>query len=373
MSRITSLSVLLDPTGKMLLSEAYDGVIDNVQKATISGQIKNTDLSGDPNAGTVEAKRFANATSKKYGTARTAGKGDYVEGKPVTVPIDRDREFIEEISQKDISLLGVDGLIAKRSANHAMRMAAELDSEFFKEAVSAGTQFTPSSGTTAIPDILEEAIVTMETLKNDYIDGIDRSLMSIQCSPQIYSKIRKYLDEEVNNANVDTAAESFQTYHGVRVMSTVRLPQGCSFILQVDGSIAQPVRSTPYSAERIPLSEDMAVELFFYYGTTAVTPETIIYYAPDGVMTVTSEAGTSKGNTKISVSPGKLNGSNSYKYKTGTSVDIPALQSTVSDYTDWDGSAEITAKSNDDIVIVELSNEDNKVVRVGKTKVTSAV
>lgn len=371
MARITSLSVLLDPDGKMLLSEAYDGVIENVQKSTISGQIKNTDLSGDPDAGTVEAKRFANATSKKYGTARTNGKGDNIEGKPVTVAIDQDREFIEEIAQKDISLLGVDGLIAKRSANHAMRMAAELDSEFFKEGVKEGTQFTPSSGTTAIQDILEEAIVTMETLQNDYIDGVDRSLMSIQCTPQVYSKIRKYLDEETNNANVDTAAETFQTYHGVRIMSTVRLPQGCSFILQVDGSIAQPVKSTPYSAEKIPLSEDIAVELFFYYGTKVVTPETILYYAPGGVMTVTSEAGTSSGKTKISVAPGKLNNSNTYSYKVDDSVDIPSLQSTVSGYTTWDGSSEIEAASNKEIVVVEL-DASSKVVRVGKTKVTSA-
>ena len=371
MPRITSLSVLLDPEGKMLLKEAYDGVIENVQKATISGQIKNTDLSGDPTAGTVEAKRFANATSKKYGTARTAGKGDYVEGKPVTIPINNDREFIEEIAQKDISLLGVDGLIAKRSANHAMRMAAELDSEFFKECVAEGTQFTPSSGTTAPQDILEESIVTLETLHNDYIDGIDRSMMSVQCTPQFYSKIRKYLDEQVNNANVNTAAEQFNTYHGVRIMSTVRLPQGCTFIIQVDGSVAQPVRSTPYSAERIPLSEDMAVELFFYYGTKAVTPETIMYYAPDGVMTVTSMAGSSTGKTAISVAPGKMTSSNTYSYKTGASVDIPALQNTVSGYTTWNGTDEITATSNDDIVVVELDS-DSKVVRAGKTKVTSA-
>lgn len=369
--RMKSLNVLLDPEGKMLLSEAYDGVLANVQKATISGKIKNTDLSGDPTAGTVEAKRFANATSKKYGTARTNGKGDAVEGKPVTVRIDTDREFIEEIEQKDISLLGVDGLIAKRSSNHAMRMAAELDSAFFKEAVAQGTQFTPSSGVTAIQDIIEEAVVTMETLKNDYIDGIDRSLMSIQCTPAIYSKMRKYLDEDVNNSNVNTAAETFQTFHGVRFDSTVRLPEGCDFVLQVDGSIAQPVRSTPYAAERVPLSEAMAVELFFYYGTKAVTPETILFYAPAGVMTVTSEAGTSTGKTKISVAPGKMNSANTYSYKTGASVDIPALQSTVSDYTTWDGTSEITATSNDDIVVVEL-NSDSKVVRTGKTKVTSA-
>ena len=61
-TRIQSLNMLLDPTGKMFLAEEYGKVIENVQKLTISGAMKNTELSGDPHAGTVEAKRFANAT-----------------------------------------------------------------------------------------------------------------------------------------------------------------------------------------------------------------------------------------------------------------------------------------------------------------------
>lgn len=280
MPRIESLDVLLDPSGKMLLAETYDGVIENVQKGTISSQLKNTDLSGDPMAGTVEAKRFQNATSKTYGTARTAGAGDKVEGKPVTIAIDQNKEFIEEIEQKDVSLLGVDGLIAKRAANHSQRMAAELDTAFFAEGKTSGTAFTPASGTTAIEDIIEEAIVTLETLKNDYIDGIDRDMMSVTCEPGTYSKLRKYLDTGVNNANVNTDAEAFVTYHGVKFYSSNRLPSGTKFELMCDGSIAQPVRSTPYSAERIPLSEAMGVSLFFYYGTKAVTPETILTYTP---------------------------------------------------------------------------------------------
>lgn len=278
MSRIESLSVLLDQTGKMLLDEAYDGVLENVQKSTISGQIKNQDLSGDPTAGTVEAKRFANAQSKDYGTARKGAAGQKVKGATVTIPIDKDKEFVEEIEQKDISLLGVDGLITRRSANHAMQMANELDSAFFAECVASGTQFTPSSGTTAIQDIIEEAIVTLETLKNDYIQGIPRNMLSVQATPAVYSQMRKYLDENVNNANVNTAAEEFTTFHGVRFMSTINMPENVQFIVQVDGSVAQPVMSNPYSAEKIPMSNAYAVELFFYYGTKAVTPETILCY-----------------------------------------------------------------------------------------------
>lgn len=272
-----SLSVLLDPSGQMKLAEQYKGVLENVQKLAVSTKLKNTELSGDPTTGSVEAKRFVNATSQAYGTARTGGAGNKVKGKTVTVKIDTDREFVEEIEQKDISLLGVDGLLAKRSANHALRLAAELDEAFFAKAVSAGSQFTPAEGVTAIQDIVEDAIVSLSILKTNYIDGLDRSQMQITFDPQTYSAMRKYLDT-VHNTNVDTTTEEFTAFHGVRCDQSNRLPRGVHFILEIVGSIAQPVISKPYGAERIPLSEAIAVELFFYYGTEAVTPETILYY-----------------------------------------------------------------------------------------------
>lgn len=278
-TRIESLSVLLDGSedGKMLLKEAYDGVIENVQKTAISAQIKNTELSGNPEAGTVEAKRFANSASQSYGTARTGSKGNKVKGMTVTIPIDTDREFVEEIEQKDISLLGVDGLVARRSANHAQRMTAELDAKFFLVGKNEGTQFKPAAGVTAIKDVIEAAAVEFETMKTDYIDGIDRTTLSVTLDPASYSEIRNDLDKIVNT-NVDTTDAEFFTYHGVRVFSSNRLPAGVKMEIMVDGSIAQPVMSKPYSAERIPLSEAIAMELFFYYGTKAVTPETIFWY-----------------------------------------------------------------------------------------------
>lgn len=278
-ARIESLSVLLDGSedGKMLLKETYDGVIENVQKNAISTQLKNTELSGNPEAGTVEAKRFANSASQAYGTARSGGAGNKVKGKTVTIPIDTDREFVEEIEQKDISLLGVDGLLAKRSANHALRMTAELDTKFFAVGKTEGTQFKPASSVTAIKDVIEAMAVAFETMKTDYIDGIDRSMISVTLDPASYSEIRNDLDK-ITNTNVDTTDAEFYVYHGVRVFSSNRLPEGVKIECMVDGSIAQPVMSKPYAAERIPMSEAIAVEMFFYYGTKAVTPETILWY-----------------------------------------------------------------------------------------------
>lgn len=273
MARIQSLSVLLDPTGKMLLKENYASVIANVQKGTVSSLVKNTELSGDPNAGTVVAKRFANAQSQAYGTARTAGKGNNVKGLEVTIPINVDREFVEEIEEKDISLLGVDGLLAKRSANHALRMAAELDRAFFLCGQTEGTAFTPTASTVA--DIIEEAVLTLEETQTDYVDGVPRDLMTLICSPTYYSQMRNYLDT-MSNTGITTKDAKFERFHGVPIVDTNKLPSGVNFELMVNGAIAQPVIAHPYTAEKIPLSEAYGVSLFWYYGTKAVTPELIL-------------------------------------------------------------------------------------------------
>lgn len=274
-TKIESLSVLLDPEGKMLLRELDKGIIQNIQTEPISSRLKNQELSGNPEAGTVQVKRFVNAQSANYGTARAAGKGQAVKGKPVTVPIDIDREFVEEVENKDITLLGVEGLLSMRSANHQLMMANELDEAFFKACADEGTKFTPKGEITAPKDIIEQAALTLQTLKTQYVNGVPRRMMSVTLSPEWYSKMRDYL-ETVKNTNITTVDEEFQMYHGLRVYSSDNMPSDVNFILQVDGSVAQPVIARPYSAERIPLSEAFGVSLFWYYGVKAITPELIL-------------------------------------------------------------------------------------------------
>ena len=121
MPRINALNILLETEGKDYLSELYGRVIENVMKDLVSVGMKNQDLSGDPTSGSVEAKRLANATPRAYGAARSAGKGDAVKARPVTVVIDQDREIIEELEEKDIRLYGVDGLLDRRAQNHIIR------------------------------------------------------------------------------------------------------------------------------------------------------------------------------------------------------------------------------------------------------------
>lgn len=273
MARITSLNILLETTGKDYLAELYGKVIENVQKNLVSAGMKNQDLSGDPTSGTVEAKRFANATSKTYGTARTNNHGDYVKARPVTVSIDTDKEIVEELEEKDVRLYGVDGILDRRAANHVLRMAAELDTAFFAAANTDATSVEVNT-TAPIEEQLETVIQACENTKNSFVDGVPRSMMNLVCSTAIYGKIRNALDK-TQRSNVDTAAEEFLAWHGVRTQSCVNLPTGCDYLVMVDGAVAQPVMADQYVAEKVPLSNAYAVELFYHYGTKVVTPDLI--------------------------------------------------------------------------------------------------
>ena len=274
MPRITALNILLDTSGQDYLAELYGRVIEGVQKALVSTGMKNMDLSGDPVSGSVEAKRFVNATSKAYGTARTAGKGDSVKAKPVTVSINTDKEIVEELEEKDVRLYGVDGVLDRRAGNHILRMAAELDNAFFAAAAGSANALN-LSGYSTVAEELEAIIQECETTQNDFVDGVPRSMMHLVLSPKYYGKIRNDLDRQTNNANVDTAAEEFNVWHGVRAYSCVHLPSGCDYILLVDGAVAQPVMADQYVAEKIPLSNAYGIELFYHYGTAVVTPDLI--------------------------------------------------------------------------------------------------
>lgn len=274
MARINALSILTqDGEGKEYLAELYGKVIENVQKALVSFGMKNVDLSGDPASGSVEAKRFVNAKSQAYGTARAAGAGNKVKAKPVTVAIKNDSEIVEEIEEKDTRLYGVDGLLDRRAANHVLRMAAELDTEFFKVAANNAVVVEIAEGT-AIEDELEQVIQECENTKNDFVDGVPRSMMHLVLNTAYYGKVRNNLDKQTRS-NVDTTAEEFYAWHGVECKSCVNLPANVKYLLMVDGAVAQPVMANQYTAEKIPLSEAYGVSLFYHFGTEAVTPDLI--------------------------------------------------------------------------------------------------
>ena len=90
-----------------------------------------------------------------------------------------------------------------------------------------------------------------------------------------------------------------------------------------------------------------------------------------GTLTVTSVAGTSSGNTKITVSPAKANASNVYKYKVGSAAETVTYGQNVKTWTAWDGTSDITAASDQKITVVEASS-DYKALKSGSATVTAA-
>ena len=278
MARIDSLSIELRTTGKDKLAEEYGKVIDNVQHITLASRLKNQDLSGDPTSGTVEAKRFVNVSGKAYGTARSNGKGDYIKAEPVVIAINDDTEYIEEVEEKDIKTYGVGGLIERRTRNHQNALAVELDTKFFAEAKTAGTQFTPSAGATSVEDEIEEAIQTIETTKNDFVQGVPRNMIEIVMSPAYYGKLRNKINSISNSNNLGVVPNYEEgTFNNVRIYSSVFLPSETDYIVMVDGAVAQPIMTSIYNPEKVQLSDATAFGLFAYKGTKAVTPDLIIY------------------------------------------------------------------------------------------------
>lgn len=92
-----------------------------------------------------------------------------------------------------------------------------------------------------------------------------------------------------------------------------------------------------------------------------------------GTLSVQSAAGTATGKTKLTVTPNKGE-SSSYMYKTGADVSLPGYNDVCnvnSGWTPWDGTAEVTAKTGDKIVVVEILTEDSTAIKAGESTVTA--
>ena len=382
MARTKAISLIQQGSTKADLKEISGLVIENIQKATLSNGLKSQAYTGNPAAGSVEFKRFKNSASNPYGTARAAGKGDALTVPPITVNLDQHREIVEEAAKFDLDTFGVANIMARRADNHVDTVVAELDTAFFEEAVKAGVSFEPTGLSNIedqnIEDQVEAMIQALETVKNDYVRGVPRSMMNLVCSPSFYGKIRNYLDKTANNANVDTTAEEFALFHGVKTYSSVYLPENIDAVLMIDGAIALPVVIYPYKdPEKIPLSNDYAVAMFYDYGCKALTPDLIFFYEKGdgelGTLTVTSEAGSTAGKTKISVAEPVLSGRKLvYQTASSTAPTVNYNDVLTTGWNDLPASGEITATNGHKITVAEIDVNDNKAKRAGSATIVAA-
>lgn len=377
MARTKAISLIQQGTTKADLKEISGLVITNIQKATLSSGLKSQAYTGNPAAGSVEFKRFKNSASNAYGTARNAGKGDNLTVPPVTVNLNTHREIVEEAAEFDLDTFGVGNIMARRADNHVDTVVAELDGAFFLEAVTSGVSFEPDASLTTFEDKVEAFIQALETVKNDFVRGIPRTMMNLVCAPSFYGQLRNYLDKTTNNANVDTAAEEFTIFHGVKTYSSVYLPAGIDAVLMIEGAIAQPVVTYPYKdPEKIPLSNDYAVAMFYDYGCKSLTPDLIFFWEHGagtlGALTVASAEGSASGKTVITIAEPLVAG-RKYVYKTNASTAPTVAYNDVltTGWTDLPASGEITATTGHKITVAEIDVDDNKAKKAGNTTVAS--
>lgn len=251
----------------------YGKVIENVRENTLASKLKNTDLSGEPTAGTILAKRFVNAKGQAYGTARANGKGNSVKAEDVIIKIDDDTEYMEEVEEKDLTMYGVNGLIERRTANQGGQLEVELDTKFFAEA-SKGTTFTSTK--TKKSEKLEEAILTLASVKNDFVQGVPRNLINVVASPKFYSDLRME-GNIISNAQKLEELTNYEEgrFNNTTIYSSAYLPDDVEFIVMIKGAVAQPVRTSISYPEKVQLSDATAFGLFAYKGTQIVTPDLV--------------------------------------------------------------------------------------------------
>ena len=272
MARTDALSINIDANTADKLAEIQGFVIEAIQKGAVSEKMKNTEYSGDPTTGSVEIDRFKNAQVDDYGTARAAGAGKKIlnTGK-VTININEDKEIVEEIAKKDVKLYGIASIMDKRKNNQALRMIADLDTRFFAQMVTDGTEVTVLPTTTPFVDTLESIIQSVETTQNDWVDGVDREMIEISVKPAIYGKLLNYIDSVPN----PISGLKEDVVHGVKIYSNHR--QTKDIICAIHGAVGQPVTIDEYEPEKIQLSNNYDCSLFYSRGTTAVMPDLIRY------------------------------------------------------------------------------------------------
>lgn len=113
----------------------------------------------------------------------------------------------------------------------------------------------------------------------------------------------------------------------------------------------------------------MGLTLFAEY-IDAIAVITIDETPTLGTLTVASTAGSTTGNTKITVNPAKENTNNVYKYKVATEAAAVGYGQNLRNWTTWDGKADIKATTGQKITVVECDGT-YKALNAGSASVTA--
>jgi len=269
------------------LGLAYGQIEGTLIASALSQRLKNTNYiperSSFKKAGTVAVRRFKNAVSQVYGTARAAGAGNVLQNNGVDVKIDTYREIAEEASAVDVAMYNNGSaaeLLASRSGAFAAAMAVELDNAYFVQLQTAASTVDLSSKT-AIQDKVLLLVRTLEDVSNENVDKVERSNMVITIHPKFWDDLKSYIDTLPNPVAGGVAITSF---HGVEILAAPR--QDVDICIQYRGAVAQPVVLGEFKVFVPEFSEDNAAFMSYFYGTKAIMPDLCMKAALEGTISV---------------------------------------------------------------------------------------
>ena len=291
MAMTDALSIYLENgTTKAYLKNVLAGIFENYQKEALSARFKSKNANLNRAAGSYEFKRFANSTVRDYGTARTAGKGDKIIAPPITVNLDKNKEIVEEVNFFDadgsFTDEGFKAMVERRKTNFELSVTDFLDMDFFSTAKTGGTAatalgVTDLDSTKSFKRQIETLIGKFEKTgkngtENKYVRGIDRRYMALILDSSLYGLVKDELND-CRNFSQMISDEKFTGINGVACFSSVNLPDGVDYELMTMDSIAQPVLPSGFEFEKIQLSIEYAMELFFRYGSKVLAPELVVH------------------------------------------------------------------------------------------------
>ena len=288
MAMTDALSIYLENgTTKAYLKNVLAGIFENYQKEALSARFKSKNANLNRAAGSYEFKRFANSTVRDYGTARTAGKGDKIIAPPITVNLDKNKEIVEEVNFFDAAASftdeGFKEMVERRKTNFELSVTDFLDLDFFSVAKAGGTAatalgVTDLDSTKSFKRQIETLIGKFEKTgkngtENKYVRGIDRRYMALILDSSLYGLVKDELND-CRNFSQMISDEKFTGINGVACFSSVNLPDGVDYELMTMDSIALP---SGFEFEKIPLSIEYAMEMFFRYGSKVLAPELVLH------------------------------------------------------------------------------------------------
>ena len=221
-------------------------------------------------------------------------------------------------------------------------------------------------------NIYTEMLKGSEALDNSEVPETGRILM---LTPETYTMLKKCKDVimETDIGNELRLLGVLAMLDGCKVIKVPanRVPAGFGFMIAHPCATVAPTKLESYMVHHNPpgISGYLLEGRVCYDAFVLDNKASALYYqamAADG-LTVASTAGSASGKTKITVTPDKAE-SNSYRYK--VDVAVPAIGEDCSDWSEWDGSADIAAANGSALVVAEVDS-NGMAVKAGSVAVTA--